>query len=264
VAVGVACRGGPIVCSRDGTNWVEQQDGIAGYHYLSGVSFGTGLFVAVGSDLVSGVHLITSPDGMTWTPRSPGTDAPLNSVAYGNGIFVAGGAVAGRCLAGACNVAMTSADGITWTPLSIGGGFRISFGNGTFVALARNGNDGGVGIVSSTDGVTWTHRYSPYGYRLEGVTFGNDSFIAVGSSGTILQSGTLVQFLPTTARLGDGTMRMILGSETGAVLALDASTNLVDWTPVATLTNSLGTVSYVDSDATNFNQRFYRARQISE
>jgi len=35
--------------------------------------------------------ILTSPDGVTWTPRTSGTSNDLNGVAYGNGTFVAVG-----------------------------------------------------------------------------------------------------------------------------------------------------------------------------
>jgi hypothetical protein len=260
-----------IVTSPDGTNWNEQGGGTRAF--LSGVSYGSGLFVAVGSrwDLGQDQTLIlTSPDGTTWTPRSGGTNTPLNCIAYGNGVFVAGGG--SECSRGFSAVIMTSSDGITWTTQTPDPRIalsRISFANGTFVAVRRtsvyenclNTNS----IVTSPDGVTWMHRYSNGFVVFAGITFGHDSFVMVGDGGMILQSGTLPVFHPTaSARLGDGTMRLVLGAQTGAELLLEASTNLTDWAALATLTNSLGTVSYLDVTASNFNQRFYRARQISQ
>ncbi len=56
---------------------------------LYGVTYGNSTFVAVGDH---GTILI-SPDGGTWTPRTPysGTTENLSGIAYGNGIFVAVG-----------------------------------------------------------------------------------------------------------------------------------------------------------------------------
>ena len=59
-------------------------------------------------------------------------------------------------------------------------------------------------------------------------------------------------------------MRLVLAAQTGAELLLEGSTNLVDWTRLATLTNTLGTVPFLDRGATNFDHRIYRARQISK
>ena len=67
-------------------------------------------------------------------------------------------------------------------------------------------------------------------------------------------------FVPGTL-LGhrDGTFQFTLSSEPGSQLEIQASTNLVDWTIVTTLTNNTGTVPFTDA-ATNFSSRFYRAR----
>ena len=54
---------------------------------LIGVTYGNGLFVAVGT---SGT-ILTSPDGVTWTQRTSGTDDTLRGVTHGNGTFVAVG-----------------------------------------------------------------------------------------------------------------------------------------------------------------------------
>jgi hypothetical protein len=40
---------------------------------------------------------------------------------------------------------------------------------------------------------------------------------------------------------------------------LSASTNLISWKPLATLTNLTGTIKYLDAGATNLSQRSYRA-----
>ena len=60
-----------------------------GYAYgnLGGITYGNNLFVAVG---VSGT-ILTSPDGITWTSRTSGTNNWLDGITYGNGLFVAVG-----------------------------------------------------------------------------------------------------------------------------------------------------------------------------
>merc|ERR1712046_484662 len=71
----------------------------------------------------------------TWRARSAAEANDWNSVAYGNGFFVAV-AASGR------NRVMTSPDGITWTARSAAednAWNRIAYGNGTFVAVAGSG-----------------------------------------------------------------------------------------------------------------------------
>ena len=73
--------------------------------------------------------------------------------------------------------------------------FGVGFGNNTFVAVGNSGN-----IVRSTDnGATWENATSPTSpsgstcpcsiYNIGwDVTFGNNTFVAVGNSGTIYTS----------------------------------------------------------------------------
>jgi hypothetical protein len=125
---------------------------------------------------------------------------------------------------------LASADGLAdpldhWkekTPFSRGAPFRISYGDGRFVAAGESGtlytsSDGAdwkerssgtdrslkdvayggtilvaVGergtVLSSPDGVVWTGRNSGTGYDLNGVGYGQGAFVAVGDGGIILTS----------------------------------------------------------------------------
>jgi hypothetical protein len=53
---------------------------------------------------------------------------------------------------------------------------------------------------------------------------------------------------------------LMLTGEVGARYEIQASEDLKTWIPLVTLTNLIGTIEFVDTAATNFNQRFYRAR----
>lgn len=56
-----------------------------------------------------------------------------------------------------------------------------------------------------------------------------------------------------------GGIELTLKGLAGEVYLLSASTNLISWQPLATLTNLAGTMNYVDPAATNHPGRFYRA-----
>jgi len=43
-------------------------------------------------------------------------------------------------------------------------------------------------ILTSSDGISWTSRTSGISKLLNGVTYGNNTFVTVGNSGTILTS----------------------------------------------------------------------------
>ena len=168
-----------------------------GTNSILGVTFDNGLFVAVGGNGT----LTTSPDGITWTTRTSGFGATfIFGVTFGNGLFVA---------VGNNGVLTTSPDGITWTTRTSGFGtnsiFGVTFGNGLFVAVGNNGV-----LTTSPDGITWTARTSGFGTTIiRGVTFGNGLFVAVGDSGTLTTSGInynpSTQFATPTVNLASGT-----------------------------------------------------------
>ncbi len=53
--------------------------------------------------------------------------------------------------------------------------------------------------------------------------------------------------------------RMTLSGLFGAQYEIDASSDLINWTPLATLTNTYGAVQFTDAAATNLLHRFYRS-----
>jgi hypothetical protein len=74
---------GVIFTSSDnGSTWTQRHSGA--YNYLSEVTYGNGIFVAIG-DFGT---ILSSTDGTFWTSRSSGTSNGLNKITYGNGTFV--------------------------------------------------------------------------------------------------------------------------------------------------------------------------------
>src|SRR5207237_9833202 len=60
-------------------------------------------------------------------------------------------------------------------------------GDGRFGGVLRR--LGAAGILSSSDnGASWARHDLSEGYNLSAIAFGNNSFVAVGSGGTVLQS----------------------------------------------------------------------------
>jgi len=109
VSVGGAGTTPVIATSSDGQTWTAQTAGVA--QALKGVTYGNGLWVAVGDNNT----ILTSPDAINWTPRtSPAaaTDDFVN-VAFGDGYFVVGLNTAGPAF-------VYSQDGITWTSITRG------------------------------------------------------------------------------------------------------------------------------------------------
>jgi len=55
-------------------------------------------------------------------------------------------------------------------------------------------------------------------------------------------------------------LQLLFSGAAGQDYVIEASTNLMSWTPIRVLTGSNGPLSFIDSAATNFSRRFYRAR----
>ena len=163
--------------SPDGITWTARS--AAGNNdSWNGVTYGNGLFVAVGDSSGPEDPVMTSPDGITWTARSAaGNDDIWQGVAYGNGVFVA--------VAESIDRVITSPDGITWTARSILGNDEdwndVTYANGTFVAVSGCSLGGDDCIATSPDGITWTSQTHPSGDDWwAGVTYGQGKFVAVG------------------------------------------------------------------------------------
>jgi hypothetical protein len=178
-----------IFTSTDGMTWTESQQ-MTGP--LSHISYINNTFIALGFD----GDIWTSPDGVNWSERNSGTTKQLSGVAYGNDVFV---------IVGSGGTILTSADTTSWTPrgsgLSSNDFHGITFANGIFLAvgnLVRPIEPCEFGecppllyptIFTSADGIEWTQRYlgTPYAVLYD-IVYGNNSFVAVGSRGTVITS----------------------------------------------------------------------------
>lgn len=116
--------------------------------------------------------VVTSPDGITWTPRNAAEANQWRSVTYGDGQFVA------VALDGT-NRTMTSPDGITWTPHSSAEANQwqsVTYGGGLFVATSIDGTNR---AMTSPDGINWTAHSVPESNSWISVTYGDGLFVAV-------------------------------------------------------------------------------------
>ncbi|MBI4659546.1 MAG: hypothetical protein HY735_11965 [Verrucomicrobia bacterium] len=187
-------------------------------------TWGNGLHVVVGARGT----LLTSPDGKSWIRRANGTSNSLFAVQYAAGKFVA---------VGGLGSVVSSADGITWNqPRSATADelVALTYGNGLFIGLVNWSLGLGTQseLMASVDGRQWRITATPI--SLSAVTFGNDTFVAVGENGTILGSangrGWGERKSPTTAHLSDvafGNGVFVATGNRGMILL---STNAVDWT----------------------------------
>ena len=143
---------------------------------LWNIAGGGGQIVAVGDNGT----ILSSTDGLTWTPRDSGTNAWIVGVTYGAGQFVAvadGGLI------------LTSPDGVVWTPVQSSGTLQrlnnVIYADGKFVVVGEAGT-----ILTSTDARVWTPRASGVTTWLYGLAYNTTikHFAASGESGVILYS----------------------------------------------------------------------------
>lgn len=223
-----------ILTSEDGTNWVQPGYGVK--ENLEDVTYGNGLFVAVGWNAA----ILSSPDGANWIIRKLGTDtskyhAPLYPVVYRDGRFIA-------ISMGGTN--LTSVDGVNWTEdgsATPDHRADASYGNGIFVAVDRKDrpDDPGTGmILTSKDGAEWTARKTPIPNPVIDVVYGNGQFVALATEGEILTSKDGIRWTarksgtthaPQSIAFGDGLFVAVGTSWSNEGIILTSS-DAVHWT----------------------------------
>ncbi|GAA5484711.1 PKD domain-containing protein [Haloferula sargassicola] len=161
--------------SFDAAGWTSISLG-SGNFSGEGIAAGAGDFVIAGEDWINSAWAAAayhSPDGRSWQRANLPSSAPLNDVAFGNGVFVA---------VGDTGTVLRSADGgKTWTSvaaISAQNLRSIAFGDGTFVVVSADE------IHTSTEGLTWIDRTSGHSaaswHSFNRVAFADGRFFTAG------------------------------------------------------------------------------------
>ena len=237
-------EGGTLCDSIDGTNWTTHT--VAPGLSIGAITYGNGQYVAAG---VGAIY--TSTDLETWTYRA-GTNVIWRSLAFGNGMFVAGGVV----LAEKTGIPiLRSMDGLNWEPASSYPPylFDLAFGRGVFVAAANNG------IVTSTNGMDWVLRQSRPFPTAQTVAFGLETFVVNRFPGGIVQSDPMVPLpmLGAPAFSHGQFQWSIVNGATGSTYLIQSSGDLEDWTDETTITPLQ--FPFALTNQTSRPSRFYRA-----
>ena len=201
---------GSVAVSEDGIAWTSHKMGNspAGiYRHAQGAIWDGTQFLVAGEEYSFTAPaawkgaIFTSPAAVagTWTRRT--LSGPLlNGIARGAGIYVAVG-MGGNIV--------RSTNGTIWTTVTSGTTKSlksVAYGAGKFVAVGHTGGvTGGVIVLTSSDGLTWTDTTSGVGLLsnnsdLRYVNWMNDRFIASGWYGGIrhsLNQGTSFQSIRT-------------------------------------------------------------------
>ena len=210
-----------------GVNWTTRTSA-ADIAWRS-VTYGNGLFVAVGISNTNSNRVMTSPDGITWTSRTYPTENEWTTVTYGNGRFVT------VASSGSRNRVMTSDDGINWmarTAAANNDWQSVTHGNGLFVAVANTGT--GNRVMTSPDGITWTSRTSAANNDWQSVTHGNGLFVAVANTGTgnrVMTSPDGITWTSRTSAADSSWNSVTYGNGVFVAVASSGSNNLVMTSP---------------------------------
>jgi hypothetical protein len=242
----VGVGGTDTIISTNGSDWsIVRLTNRYDAPNLTGVGFGNGVFVAIGSFRIPGrppgigYGIMTSVDGLAWR-WTFGTQTffqRMEDVAYGNGTFVVlrhfGGALA-------------STDGKNWTSATdqlCCPSHQIAFGNGLFVGADDRT------ISSSPDGLVWTKRADSPSRGITDIGFANGLFGVVGVNGQIVTSSDGIDW--SNAVTGtSGLLRTFAGSNISFVVQGDSGESLISpdgrqWTRQGTVsTASLRDIAY--------------------
>jgi len=166
---------GGTMSSPDGTpaSWVSQTS--YGWTDYNNAGAWSGNQIVVAN---LGGSVVLSADGVHWLYRLTGYPVNLRCIAYGAGLFVAGGDG---------GTILTSADeGTNWVQQSSPVGTTLNgmaFVNNLFMAVGASGV-----ILTSPDGTNWMQQTSFASATLRGATYGAGQFVVAGDSGTIRTS----------------------------------------------------------------------------
>ena len=174
-----------ILTSNDAITWTRRVSSTA--RPLIDVAFGNGTFVVLESSRqydANGTYnpepnvIWTSTDGVEWVTRTTGEVRSLQSIAFGNGRFVAVGSGDVSSDGRPAEIA-TSEDGIVWRRAHAITSARahpldVAYGNGRFVAVGYGAP------LFSIDGLSWESRAPETHDALFDVTYGDGQFVAAG------------------------------------------------------------------------------------
>lgn len=214
--------GGLLLSSSDGRSW--QLAPPTNGERFHGLTYGNGLFVAVGSreaaNFTTYDTIRTSSDGKNWISRVPNTGADafgLLAVTHGGGQFVAVGAI---------GTIILSFDGIHWEPIE-SGTFAdlnaVTYAFSQYVTVGLGGT-----VLVSQDGEVWEPRSVGATRDLNAVVVHQGALYCAGAGGFMAKTTDLKSWSPVTSGVTNnltgmasaGTTLWVVG-EQGTILQLD-------------------------------------------
>ena len=208
-------------------------------HHLTSVTHDGNQWVAVGKEGT----ICTSPDAVSWTPRTSPLPSSLNSIIW-TGTTLAAVGDEGALLTSSDGASWTKRDGILATSLR-----SITWTGSRFIAAGAEGV-----FVTSTDGVTWSPVITSAATDWNSLASAGGLVVAVGSKGAIATSSTGLAWTTVTSGTtrslrsvaSDGINWVAVG-EAGTVLT---SSNGTTWSSVSSPTSNR--LSFVTWDGSQF------------
>ena len=157
-----------LLTSSNATSWLTTLNATPYGWPLYGLFFGGGLFFACGGPGL----VVTSADGLNWTPGYLPAYCYFSCGAYGNGVFVVAGKTMGY------DQTARSTNGVTWTTQRLQEFSALCYGGGLFLGCGLNY------MQWSVDGNSWMRTTVPATVR--GVAYGLGQYAVVGDGGAIL------------------------------------------------------------------------------
>ena len=197
----LASSGTTALYSNDGITWSSVTIPEGDYRSVVYGNYAE-TWVAVSANTNRGA--ISLDNGVTWSSTTLSEGAEWNSVAFGNGKFVAVG-LSDSTL----TQTMYSIDGVTWSTGSyIGGCEAVTFGNGRFVAIDGTSS---TSAFISLDGINWIAATLPgASASWKTITYGGGLFLTTVTGSTrsaVSEDGVhwTEQTLTTSGSWGSGT-----------------------------------------------------------
>jgi hypothetical protein len=230
---------GKLFASEDGQTFAQIDTDVFGTSNVNDVFYGVDLSIP------TIIPAVIVPDnvntGTSWiTVTSNFGNSSIESIAYGNGLWLAGGYG---------NRQIRSTNGSTWTTQTsnLPFTFSIAYGNGLWVAGGSTGGASSSGqIHTSTNGSTWTTVTSNFGVsRIRSIAYGNNLWVAGGYGGQIRTSTNGSTWTTVTSNFGTTAIRSIayangLWVAGGNLGQMRTSTNATTWT---TVTSNFGSAN---------------------
>lgn len=173
----------------------------------------------------------SEPKPLVWSEITLPISSYWQSVAYGNGLFVA--------VSYMDNSSIYSEDGKMWytstLPTSRDGYGDIAYGNGLFVSINKSASS--PKAAYSADGKNWGSASVPSSYVYKSIAFGDGKFVSVGTEGSVCSSDGKTwekSDLPSASRSWEG-----VSYGNGLFVAIDSynspkrmaySANGINWT----------------------------------